>query len=98
MTKERKHAVTYIDIVLARGPGPESDFVEIEDSEGRSIRMGEWIDRDDGLVSLRIPIEDGRNWRRAIEDALGLAADPDAHTPDHLAAIVLAQREIGNRT
>ena len=46
----------YLDVVLTRGPGPESDFVELEDERGRSVgahRAG-WIDRGDGLAVLRI--------------------------------------------
>jgi len=30
-------------------------FVEVEDDRGRSIRLGDWVERDDGLWALRIP-------------------------------------------
>jgi hypothetical protein len=30
-------------------------FVEIEDDRGRSIRYGEWVQRDDGAWVLRVP-------------------------------------------
>lgn len=43
----------YIDIVCTE-PGPEQKFVEVEDDEGRSIKIGEWIKRDDGFWALRI--------------------------------------------
>lgn len=34
------------------GPGDECVFVEAEDASGRSIKCGEWRERDDGLVEL----------------------------------------------
>lgn len=44
-----------IDIVFDGPPGPESGhFVEVE-RDGKSISIGEWIQRDDGLWALRIP-------------------------------------------
>lgn len=48
----------YIDIVFTGPPGSESSdcgFVEVEDSEGKSISIGTWIDREDGFTVLRIP-------------------------------------------
>jgi len=48
----------FIDVVFDAPPGPESGrFVEVEDPAGRSIRVGEWIDRGNGLWALRIPRE-----------------------------------------
>jgi hypothetical protein len=46
----------YLDIVFTDfpGPGDECVFVEVE-RDGRSVIIGEWIKRDDGLVALRIP-------------------------------------------
>jgi hypothetical protein len=44
----------YIDIILTRPPGPDSDFVEIEDSAGRSFRAGTWRKEPDGTWALRI--------------------------------------------
>ena len=44
-----------LDFVLSRPPGPESDFVELE-IDGRSVELGEWFTRDDGLTTLRIPV------------------------------------------
>ena len=50
----------FIDIVVQGAPGapePESGkFIEVENLEGRSIRIGEWIDRGDGYFALRIPV------------------------------------------
>lgn len=48
----------YVDIVFTGPPGPEPgqcEFVEVEDGRRRSIRIGEWIERDDGYWVLRIP-------------------------------------------
>ena len=45
----------YIDIVFDKLPGPKGcQFIEVEDETGKSIRFGEWIERDDGFVALRI--------------------------------------------
>ena len=44
-----------INIVFDGPPSHEGPrFVEVEDDEGRSIRVGEWVPRDDGLWALRI--------------------------------------------
>ena len=46
----------YIDFVFDGPPGPGSGrFIEVEDSNGTSISIGEWIQRPDGLWALRIP-------------------------------------------
>ena len=45
-----------IRIVFDAPPGPESGrFIEVEDTEGRSINIGEWHERADGWWELRIP-------------------------------------------
>lgn len=45
----------HIDIVFDGPPSHESGrFVEVEDSEGKSIRFGEWVHRPDGYWALRI--------------------------------------------
>lgn len=44
-----------INILFDGPPGPESGrFVEVETDDGKSIRAGEWIEREDGLWALRI--------------------------------------------
>jgi hypothetical protein len=49
-------AMDYIDIVFDGPPGPAAPrFVEVEDSQGRSINYGEWVQRPDGYWALRIP-------------------------------------------
>jgi hypothetical protein len=46
----------FIDIVLDGPPGPNPGrFVEVEDPRGRSIHIGQWIDRGDSWA-LRIPM------------------------------------------
>lgn len=44
----------YIDIVMSKPPGPECDFIEVENDTGHSINAGEWLRRDDGYWVLRI--------------------------------------------
>jgi hypothetical protein len=45
----------YIDIVFDGPPAHESGrFIEVEDPQGKSISVGEWINRDDGYWVLRI--------------------------------------------
>ena len=44
-----------VDIVFDGPPGPESGrFVEVESPPGKSIKFGEWLQRDDGYWVLRI--------------------------------------------
>lgn len=46
----------HYDILFDGPPRPEAgQFVEVEDENGISVRVGEWIERDDGLWTLRIP-------------------------------------------
>ena len=47
----------FIDVVFDGPPSHEAGrFVEVEDPNGASIAVGEWIDRGDGLWALRIPL------------------------------------------
>jgi len=44
-----------INIIFDGPPGHDSGmFVEVETDDGKSINAGEWIEREDGLWSLRI--------------------------------------------
>lgn len=44
----------YVDIVFNGQPGLESCyFVEVENSDGASIKFGEWVNRSDGYTVLR---------------------------------------------
>lgn len=46
----------HIDIVFDGPPGNTAGrFVELEDSTGKSISFGEWVECDDGMWALRIP-------------------------------------------
>lgn len=48
--------MNYIDVVFDGPPSHESGrFVEVEDPTGKSVSVGEWIDRSNGLWALRIP-------------------------------------------
>lgn len=48
----------YIDIVFDASNALDHPsvlvFVEVEDDTGKSIRGGEWVDREDGYTVLRI--------------------------------------------
>jgi hypothetical protein len=45
----------FIDIVCDGPPGPTAGrFVEVENPEGASVRIGEWVERSDGYWVLRI--------------------------------------------
>jgi len=46
----------YIDIVFDGPPEHEAGrFVEVEDPQGQSVGVGEWVHRDDGFWVLRLP-------------------------------------------
>jgi hypothetical protein len=46
----------FIEILLQQGPGPESDFIEALDENGKPITNGEWVRRSDGIWAFRIPV------------------------------------------
>lgn len=55
VSRERR-SMPFIDIVIDGPPGPIAGrFVEVEDPRGRSIHVGQWIDRGDSWA-LRIPM------------------------------------------
>lgn len=69
----------YIDVVFDGPPSHESGrFVEVEDAGQRSISVGEWIDRGDGLWALRIP--SSRTKLAAAREAIEEAPCPDKDT------------------
>jgi len=44
-----------INIIFDGPPSHESGcFIEVETDDGKGINVGEWIEREDGLWSLRI--------------------------------------------
>jgi hypothetical protein len=70
----------HVDIVFDGPPGPQSPrLIEVENANGKGIRFGEWIDREDGRWVLRIrssdfgprPIID----RNKVDEALRRAAE-----------------------
>lgn len=51
-----------VRIVFDGPPSHESGrFVEVEDDEGASISIGEWVERPDGCWELQLPIIPGAN-------------------------------------
>lgn len=52
-----------VDILFDGPPGPVAGrFVEVEDTESRkSVKFGEWIERDDGFWVLRVRVHDGQD-------------------------------------
>jgi hypothetical protein len=47
--------VEAVNIIFDGPPGPEGPrFIEVETDDGRSIRAGEWQERQDGYWALRI--------------------------------------------
>lgn len=56
----------FFDVLFDGPPAHVSGrFVEVEDENGKSIRVGRWIDRGDGLWALRIGLRES-----ALETAL----------------------------
>lgn len=51
--------VEHLDIVFKAPPGPgeECVFVEVENDQGRSVSIGEWVERPDGYHVLRLTPE-----------------------------------------
>jgi hypothetical protein len=48
---------THIDVVFTGPPGPEQpEFVDVEDAASRSMRVDEWVQRNDDTWALRIPL------------------------------------------
>lgn len=54
MSEQNADKAKYVDIVMTDAPGPTGQFVEVEDQDGRNIRVGKWLQRDDGYWALRI--------------------------------------------
>lgn len=46
-----------VDIVFDGPPSHVAGrFVEVEDTQGRSVKVGEWIERENGMWALRLTI------------------------------------------
>jgi hypothetical protein len=49
----------YVDFVFNGPPDQRpAEFVDVEDRNRRSVRYGEWLERDDGVWVLRVPRRD----------------------------------------
>lgn len=72
-----------IDIVFEGSPGPVAPtFVEVENMDGASIRVGTWIDRGNGLWALRIPLPDLNDYAaQSHEDNAKWWVDPATGKP-----------------
>jgi hypothetical protein len=47
--------VSAVNSVFDGLPGPDGGrFIEVETENGKSVRVGEWIERPDGFWALRI--------------------------------------------
>lgn len=67
----------YIDVLFDGPPSHESGrFVEVNAPDGRSIKAGEWIERDDGLWALRIFRIVAQDDATPLWEAMGLPAVP----------------------
>lgn len=98
----------FVDVVLSRPPGFEAArFIELEDSDGRSINLGGCIRRPDGRWVLRIPTaaqpaqvaEDGdalQVWQ-ALGLLLTLAPDVETDATDPLAMAKDVERAVHSR-
>lgn len=61
---------TYVDVVFDGPPDHEAGrFVEVEKADGSGVKLGNWVQRDDGYWALRITRED-------VERALCDTAEP----------------------
>lgn len=66
----------YVDIVFDGPPSHESGrFVEVENSEGASIKFGEWVHREDGYWALRINRDSWREGAEAMREDCADAAE-----------------------
>lgn len=76
-----------INIIFDGAPGPEDSgrFVEVETDDGKSITIGQWAQRPDGL------------WRLRIEALPDESRDATAMTLARLAREVRYLRHYGNR-
>jgi hypothetical protein len=69
--------MSYVDIVF---DGPRGRFIEVEDDQRRSIKFGEWVQRESGYWALRIP--DPRAAQARIEALEGALQQITQHAID----------------
>jgi hypothetical protein len=81
-----------VDIVFDGPPSACPVFIEVEDDQRRSIKLGEWVQRDDGYWVLRIPdpheLEASRDWWRGEYDAKALGLEHFQARNDELVALL----------
>ncbi len=66
-----------INIIFDDPPGPQGGrFIEVERDDGTSIRIGEWIQREDGKWALRISVSDEINVLRETLKPFALLGGP----------------------
>lgn len=60
-----------ISIITAKPPGPDNDFIEIEDEQGHGLKLGEWEQRGDlwALVIDTQELEDLDEWFEELRQA-----------------------------
>ncbi len=58
---------------LPGGPDNPAEFVELENEHGQSIDVGEWVEIEDGLVALVLPVykvidpEQDEDWKETMD-------------------------------
>jgi hypothetical protein len=53
-------AIETLDIVFDGPPGPDGPrLIEVENADRHGVRVGEWVQRDDGLWALRLRVDTG---------------------------------------
>lgn len=88
----------HVDIVFDSLPSHEgARFVEVENHNGRSIKFGEWIKRDDGFAALRFRNPDQMArllvTLREVEIYLDDRADVDDGTPNDAMRLLVEVRK-----
>lgn len=74
-----------IDIVFDGMPGPEGPrFIEVERGTA-SIRIGEWVERADGLCALRIPDPEQVDVKQLVAMLQIIVRNDETHFEHHQA-------------
>ena len=60
-----------IRIIMARPPGPDSEFIEIEDENGHGLKLGKWEEHKENwaLVIDTQELEDLDEWFEELRQA-----------------------------
>ncbi len=82
----------YFDVVFDGPPGAVAGrFVEVNDDTGSSIKVGEWIERDDGYWVLRIWRWDAEMIERVAEVEHAHWAHWTTYMLDHMTDVNIAR-------